>query len=258
MLAGVIPDFLTLRQWFGFRGVELGKWVTQAEQEQAAGWFFDALCDLNQILCGRPLSVSEHMSLAPQLIALRSSLALQYGTGGRPGVSAHYAPAARTFALAKNAGPGSIAHEWFHAFDHHMASKAFHEDDSPSPEDRFASLLWLTERPRSHPLNQLLSNMFACILLDEDGNDASELFQRSAAIDRKLGTRYYSRPEELSARCFEAFVQDASIRNAFLVKGTLQSEEAKLGLYPLEQERARINQAFSAYFQALTTRLLQP
>ena len=55
----------------------------------------------------------------------------------------------------------------------------------------------------------------------------------------------------MTARAFEAFVQDAPIKNNFLVKGTKKSREAELGLYPSGSLRQRINQAFARYFSAL-------
>ncbi|MGO1233921.1 MAG: CLCA_X family protein, partial [Marinobacter sp.] len=110
--AGAPVTFLDVRRRFQFRSVEIGRWVTEPEKQRSAALFYDALCDLMTILGG-----------TESLISLRGTLALQYGIGGRPGVSAHYTPATRSFALAKNAGPGSIAHEWFHAFDHYIADK---------------------------------------------------------------------------------------------------------------------------------------
>lgn len=227
-------DFAEIRRRFDFRSIQIGRWVTAAERARAAGLFHDALCDLMQILHG-----------PEALISLRGSLGLQYGTGGRPGVSAHYDPAQRVFALAKNAGPGSIAHEWFHALDHYLADKVF----SDAPAGMFASSAWLHDAtPVAHPLNDLLFRCLASILLAPDGEQPSELFRRSAAVDRRLGVIYYSRPEELCARAFEAFVQDAPIRNAFLVKGTLRSAEARAGLYPQGEQRARVNATFGEYF----------
>ncbi|WP_221795251.1 CLCA_X family protein [Oceanobacter mangrovi] len=257
LLGGVIPDFLTIRQWFDFASVELGKWVTWEEQEQAAGHFFDALSDLTRILAGRSLTTEQQLVLGQQLVSLRGTLGLQYGKGGRPGVSAHYAPLQRTFSLAKNAGPGSIAHEWFHAFDHYMASKAFAEPIWALQPVTFASSLWLENTAEEHPLNVLLCKCFEAIMLAEDGQTPSDLVQASVAVDSKLSVSYYSKPEEMAARSFEAWIQDAAIRNRFLVKGTQQSEEAQLGLYPSGAHRARINQAFSHYFAHLSAALLR-
>lgn len=235
--AGEQIDFVHIRRRFDFCSIEIGRWVTRAERERAAGLFFDALCDLMLILQG-----------PEALISLRGTLSLQYGIGGRPGVSAHYNPATRCFSLAKNAGPGSIAHEWFHAFDHYMADKAI----AGAARGAFASRAWLHDAATlNHPLNELLFDCFHAILLDADGVKPSPLFTVSAATDRRLGTVYYSQPEEVCARAFEAFVQDAAIKNGFLVKGTKATKEAELGLYPQGEQRTRINAAFGRYFRTL-------
>lgn len=229
--------FLDVRRRFQFRSVEIGRWVTEPEKQASAGLFYDALCDLMTILGG-----------TESLISLRGTLALQYGIGGRRGVSAHYTPATRSFALAKNAGPGSIAHEWFHAFDHYIADKLY----PAVGKGDFGSKLWLTrEDAIEHPLNDYLQACYRAVLLDPTGNQPSQLFRHSARADKAAGVHYYSQPEELCARAFEAFIQDAGLKNTFLVRGTKETEEAKLGLYPQGDDRERINQAFGRYFQAL-------
>ncbi|MBO1518587.1 hypothetical protein J3U76_02860 [Oceanisphaera sp. DM8] len=234
-------DFVQVRRRFDFRSIEIGRWVTRPERERAAGLFFDALCDLMLILQG-----------SEAVISLRGSLSLQYGIGGRPGVAAHYSPSTRCFSLAKNAGPGSIAHEWFHAFDHYIASKTIVNAGTGT----FASHAWLNNAPLiKHPLNTLLFDCFHAIMLDESGTLPSTLFTASAAADSQLNTLYYSLPEELCARAFEAFVQDAAIKNGFLVKGTKATKEAELGLYPQGTQRTTINGAFSRYFRTLGTAL---
>ncbi|PRY66432.1 hypothetical protein B0H98_101416 [Vreelandella songnenensis] len=130
---GEAASFALIRRQFDFRSIEIGRWVSPQERDKAAELFHDALCDLMLILQG-----------PEALVSLRGSLALQYGSGGRPGVAAHYDPSQRSFALAKNAGPGSIAHEWFHAFDHYIASKCFHGVSAR----QFASSAWLGDAPR--------------------------------------------------------------------------------------------------------------
>ncbi|MEH6577781.1 MAG: CLCA_X family protein [Amphritea sp.] len=227
-------SFVDVRKRFDFSSIRIGRWVTQEERDRACGLFHDALVDLMTIL------------RSPEaLISLRGTLSLQYGIGGRPGVAAHYEPAARCFSLAKNAGPGSIAHEWFHALDHYLADKAF----SDAPQGMFASKAWLSEAtPVPHPLNDLLFTCFRNIMLDEEGKTPSDLFRISAQVDSTLGCVYYSQPEELCARAFEAFIQDAGITNNFLVSGTKATAEAQKGLYPMGEQRERINVAFTDYF----------
>ena len=229
--------FADIRRRFDFRSVRLGRWVKPDERDRAATAFYDALCDLMLILGGNEL-----------LIGLRGTLSLEYGLGGQLGVAAHYRPATRAFALAKNAGPGSIAHEWFHAFDHYIAAKAFIDP----PPSLMGSRAWLDSRTmRPHVLNEQLFGCYQAVLLDADGAQPSALFQASAQADRERGQLYYSQPEELCARAFEAFVEDASIKNRFLVYGSRTSAEARAGLYPQGEERERIKQAFSHYFRSL-------
>ncbi len=230
-------SFLTIRRRFDFRGIQIGQWVSEAEKQKAGPLFFDALLDLMTIL-----------GATESLISLRGTLALQYGCGGQPGVSAHYESATRSFALAKNAGPGSIAHEWFHAFDHYISDKLF----TPTNTDTFASRAWINDQlVLEHALNAKLEHCFQTIMLNETLTKGSDYFKRSLAMDKKMGSDYFSQPEELCARAFEAYVQDAPIKNNFLVTGTLQSQEAKMGLYPQGEHRVKINDAFAQYFNHL-------
>lgn len=230
-------SFVTIRRQFDFKSIEVGRWVTEQERDRAAIRFYKALMDLMVILQGSEV-----------LISLRGTLGLQYGIGGRPGVAAHYIPATRQLALAKNAGAGSLAHEWFHALDHYLADKAFQKTGRMA----FASSCWLNNQPGiPHPLNSLLGECFKAILLDETGSQPSPLFQCSKRMDQKLGVLYYARPEEVCARAFEAFVEDTGPRNAFLVRGSIDSEEALAGLYPKGQQRETINATFTEYFSAL-------
>ncbi|WP_105104112.1 CLCA_X family protein [Microbulbifer pacificus] len=239
-------SFVDVRRKFGFRAISIGRWVTDAERDRAAGLFYDALADLMSILRGPEM-----------LISLRETLAFQYGIGGRPRTMAHYQPATRTFSLAKNAGPGAIAHEWFHALDHYLADKAF-SDVASLKETRhtYASAAWLQDAtPVPHGINDLLFACFRTIMLDESGEHPSTLFRVSCAADKANGCVYYSDPAEICARAFEAFVQDASISNNFLVSGTKATEEARMGLYPTGAHRRAINSAFEHYFFRLGSAL---
>ena len=241
-------NFVLIRRQFDFRSIEIGRWVTAEERDRAAVKFHSALEDLMSVL------------QVPELvISLRGTLGLQYGKGGRPGVAAHYIPATRQLSLAKNAGAGSLAHEWFHAFDHYMGAKVFHQA-SPS---QFASERWLNNSPLKlsdnkapHPISLLLAEVFKAIMLNGQGDEPSNLFQASCLADKNLKVLYYSKPEEMCARAFEAFVEDSIPNNTFLVKGTRYSDEAKVGLYPEGEQRIRVNQSFNCFFSLLGQALM--
>lgn len=233
---GAAPGFNEVRNFFDFRGVKIGGWVKSEEQQQRAKDFFIALLDLQEIL-----------QVPAYVISLRGQLSLHYGTGGQPGVSAHYMPAARVLALAKNAGAGSLAHEWFHAFDHYIAEHIFSDEVG----GRFASIAWLTDFDlRNHPLCQLLASCYRTILLDETGEGPSEYVARAMAQDRAEALLYWSKPEELCARAFESYIEDAAISNQFLASGTRRSAR-QFDPYPRGDHRRAINLAFNNYFGAL-------
>jgi hypothetical protein len=234
---GADVSFGDIVKIFGFRGVTVGSWVTRAEQQLAANLFFDALCDLMDIL-----------HVPERVIALNGSLSLAFGSGGNQYSSAHYDSSRRTLALAKNAGGGALAHEWMHAFDHYICSKIF----ANCQANDFASVLWLADHPcREHPLNQKLTACFASILLSEKQDEPSLFVKQSVIADRHLNQYYYARPQELLARAFEACVQDHKIKNAFLVQGSKQSAEAKLGIYPQGELRQTISHKLLDYFRHL-------
>ena len=201
--AGADVSFADIVKIFGFRAVNIGRWVTPQEQQLAANLFFDALCDLSDIL-----------RIPNEVISLKGTLALSFGVGGSKHTKAHYNSTTRELALAKNAGGGSLAHEWFHAFDHYIADKMF----AGSGKHMFASETWLNEsfEPIPHPLNTHLSNMFTTIFLDHN-LQPSPLVKASTLIDSQQKIFYFARPQELCARAFETVMQSHSIKNTFLV-----------------------------------------
>ncbi|QYJ80392.1 CLCA_X family protein [Shewanella acanthi] len=231
--------FLEVKQTFGFSHVRVGSWVTREESLKAANLVFDSLADLAFML-----------KLPPLTLGLRQSLSLAFGHGGQKGVQAHYAPAARELALAKNAGAGALAHEFWHAFDHYIAAKAF---DGKIGRFQCASDLWLGDaRLVAHPLNERLSEIFRVTLLSEDNQQPSDYVRCAIVLDKQHGSRYFAKPTEIMARAFEACIESyQGITNPYLVSGTLQSSLAKEGAYPDISHRARIWQALIAYFEPL-------
>lgn len=237
-------SFAEIRDQFGLAGVRVGRWVTRSEQQLAANLVFDAMADLAYIL-----------NVPPQVIGLRGKLHLAFGTGGSPHSQAHYEPAARTLALAKNAGAGAFAHEYWHAFDHHIAAKAF---VPPTQATAFASNLWLLQQPmQPHPLNQRLSELFNAVFAP-DKQAHGEFVKNALALDEQLGRRYFSLPTELMARAFEACIQDQQIKNHYLVSGTKQGKLAQAGAYPTAGHLQLINTMVHRYFQPLGQALSGP
>ena len=231
-------SFADIVKIFDFQRIKIGRWVTASEQQIAANLFFDAFCDLQLLL-----------QVPAQVISLSGTLALSFGTGGRPGSCAFYQPAGRLLALAKNAGGGSLAHEWFHAFDHYIAGKMF---ESIGAKSSFASKLWLQQGElRPHPLNLLLDRAFQLLFLAPGGQQQSEFFQICRDYDDKASQLYYAMPEEMAARAFEHMLQQQQLQNCFLVSGCLTGPAAKAGLYPSAELSRNLAQCWLEYFLTL-------
>ncbi|HSG52483.1 MAG TPA: CLCA_X family protein [Rheinheimera sp.] len=240
--AGADVSFADIVKIFGFNSIHIGRWVNAAEQQRAANLFFDALCDLQLLL-----------QVPPEVISLRGTLALHYGIGGQKGACAHYQPSGRILALAKNAGGGSLAHEWFHAFDHYIADKMF---ASQSKTIQFASRRYLTASDiQPHLLNEQLALGFKTLFLSSDGLSPSPFFLRCRDVDKAKQLLYFSLPEEMAARAFEHMLQRQRLKNSFLVSGTLKSTAAKLGIYPDSTLSNALSDIWLGYFKALGKRL---
>jgi hypothetical protein len=101
---------------FGFRGVEFGNWMRQdsgsKERQEVLNNAYDGLKDLAEVL-----------GVPDKALSLNGDLGLAFGARGQGlvGAKAHYEPEYGVINLTKMSGAGSLAHEWFHAFDHYLA-----------------------------------------------------------------------------------------------------------------------------------------
>lgn len=94
---------------FGFRGVEFGNWMTQADRQQSLNHAYDSLMDL-----------AAAMGVPPGALSLNGELAAAFGARGIGGYPAHYESGRKVFNLTKMSGAGALAHEWAHAFDDYL------------------------------------------------------------------------------------------------------------------------------------------
>lgn len=99
-------DFL---EAFGFRACEFGNWLPQSERQDVLNRAYDAFCTLARIL-----------NIDKTFLSLNGSLALAFGSRGKGKALAHYEPARKVINLTRLKGAGYLAHEFFHALDHHL------------------------------------------------------------------------------------------------------------------------------------------
>ena len=237
-------SFLDIKHTFGLQHIRVGKWVNREESALAANLIFDSLADLANIL-----------AVPPELIGLRGSLRFAFGHGGQKGVQAHYSPAYRELALAKNAGAGALAHEFWHAFDHYIADKMFIDDSILDPY--LSSLVLSEQTTNTSRTNLSRANLFACASDNcTNGQEAHDYVRRSIALDKQQRCHYFAKPTEMMARafesCIEMYSQDyANISNPYLVNSTIDSPLAKHGAYPDAEQCREIYQAMMEYFEPL-------
>jgi hypothetical protein len=168
------------------------------------------------------LDLANFLRLAPEAIAFGGRLGLAFGARGHGKAAAHYELAHKVINLTKPHGAGCLAHEWFHAYDHNACVSAGLPGLSASAG--------LREVLRAIPYG---------------------LRKRSAEADRsRSGAKYYSKPEEMLARAFEAWVR-ANVNNDYLANILKLNQfgcgEARYP-YPLESEMPAIDAAFRKLF----------
>lgn len=167
---------------FLFSGVQFGKYVEGARRQEELNRTWDGLMDLADVLGVEPSSLS-----------LGGELAIAFGARGRGGkgaAAAHYEPAQIVINLTKGNGAGCFAHEWFHALDNLMAR---------SGGGRVGSYLSM-----GHSSQAGLSGLSVQM---RETLGRHPVAQRSANLDRYRADDYYSLPEEMAARSFEALIK---------------------------------------------------
>ncbi|MGI5085846.1 LPD1 domain-containing protein [Treponema putidum] len=100
-----------LKELFNLRDVQSGNWVLK--DPESAKWHVDRMTEAFADLC-------DVTGIPDNLVSLNGRLAIAIGargTGGEGAAKAHYEPIQRVINITKMKGGGSLAHEWFHAFD---------------------------------------------------------------------------------------------------------------------------------------------
>jgi hypothetical protein len=102
-----------LMQDFGFRGVNFGNYVKNADRQAHVNAAFDAFHDLAELL-----------NVPAKALSLNGMLGIAFGAQGSGRAAAHFVPGLNEINLTRDSGAGALAHEWGHALDHYFATQA--------------------------------------------------------------------------------------------------------------------------------------
>lgn len=244
-------DNITSEQFafeFGFRGVEFGNWVNNAERQSHVNEAYDALRDLASVL-----------GVSPKALSLNGELGFAFGARGSGRASAHYEPGKVVVNLTKTRGAGSLAHEWWHAMDNYF-SRSRGEDSrflTDSPVERYDNSGNRKEGVRPEMVtafNDLMKSIRKTMLR-----------KRSEVLDKTRSKPYWSTDVEMSARSFEGYVigvlAERNQLNDYLANFKETSEwvtDTKgnidaLRNYPylLDEEAPIVNEAFKQFFETI-------
>lgn len=165
-------------------------------------------------------------------------------------------PGAKTYITPKNARRMSLGYESYEVIDQlnalykKVTGASFLRADSNSPGRQ---LVWSVDN-----LQRVMQRVDgAQAAQTERRRMATEFLKESRRIDQNRVSNYWSEPEEMGARSFEAFIADklaaSERRNDYLVSGVDNRAYALTGFkpYPEGEERQAINAAWQDVWDAV-------
>ena len=221
---------------FGFRGVQFGNYVEQSKRVDDINEAYDALLDLANLL-----------DIPSRAISLNGSLGIAFGargSGGKSAAKAHYEPDEVVINLTKKKGAGSLAHEWWHAFDNFFGKL---EGDEYG---------YITEKYASKKTRNEVFEAYKGIVNVVKKN----IYERSVKIDSTRTKDYWSTTREMTARGFEAYIiakaKMKGFANDYLANILTEQEYRDIELYPYpyESEMKEIVEAYDKLFSILKTK----
>jgi len=247
---------------FGFRGVQFGNWVEGHKRQNDLNYAYDGLMDLAGIL-----------DLPPKALSLNGELGLAFGARGKGGdnaAMAHYEPNSVVINLTKKMGAGSLAHEWWHAFDNYFSKMDKSNLGNVNKDFITEGGRQLGVRkegkhvravPEDFGVRQEVYEAFAS--LSKAISSEIKLAERSAELDKLRSKDYWGTVIEMTARSFERYVIDKLASQGFesdylanIVKesSTEASKEISDYPYPLAVEMDVVNKAYDGVFDILQTK----
>ena len=205
---------------YGIDRIVFGNQMTQQDRKSVLNAAYDSFHDLSSVL-----------RIKPKSIGLEGSLSLSFGArgqGGRGAPKAHYEPGQKVINLTKQSGLGSLAHEWFHALDHHVGSKLlkqpiayasnialskFSEEPESELEQCAKAIVVAVNKAKSYKITSTVD-----LLNQEIENCASDVNRVVRLLDRSLVNLRSERGFIEKPDGWDAFVTEAQNLNNSNIK----------------------------------------
>lgn len=244
----------------GLRGVQFGNTVSDAEREHHAKMAAGAMVDLASVL-GIPVKD----------VSLDGKLGLAMGARGNGNALAHYEPDSKVINLTRKKGVGSLAHEWAHAFDHHMGgggikkhgAKSSAEFHSASRKEQHVGE-WVDGKFVRSMVDNKEKPVFKEMFALHDSMDSSGYQDRLNKFIRENrdfipNPEYWKSREEIFARCFERHIQyklEKDGRKNTYLAGIETKAHKSGGFWPTNAEVEAMAPAFDKLIDAYRTERL--
>ena len=209
-----------LMQEYGLRAIQFGESLSQKERQWWVNASYDALADLADI-----------MEMPRRWISLGKVLALALGARGKGKAMAHYEPTLNVINLTREKGAGSLAHEWAHALDARLVKTIYPPEEYGTVREYvtpFIHFMHLHLAENHKEIGQRLHEIRSYSLPPWLGSGSDFLRQAHRIESKRRAGTYWTKPEEMFARGFEAYIQDALLEkgwvNPVLVNGTLETD----------------------------------
>lgn len=204
---------------YGFRGIQFGNYLPQKERQAYVNNAFHSLGLLASILN------------IPNRWIGGGKLGLAFGARGHGYAAAHYELDQQVINLTRFNGPGCISHEILHTLDSRFAKRWLNRDGLLS--DIIVNNDILSEDVDA----KYRARFSAFAKLTAICTESSSFTENAKRIESQKGARkYWTKPSELCARAFEAFIQDElsgqGVNRQWLALGTLEADYPMNGMHP--------------------------
>ncbi len=211
-----------------FRGLQHGNSVSDDERVHHLQKTAEAMTDL-----------ADATGLPDEAVSHNGKLGIAFGARGRGKALAHYEPNLKVINLTRKNGVGSLAHEWWHSFDHEIGSEGPVTAETKPYASQFNS------KPEyKDAIHNLIGSEGMRSFKTRANQHIRELREKGIKVYK--GPEYWLSPEELTARAFERHAHHKLAGRG--QENTYLTSDNKHPLWPTDDEVKKMAPHFDEVF----------